>query len=79
MDLAENYGLGKAMAAGAAAGVMEHLWMFPVDTIKTRMQTDFIPGQRLYKSVPKAISQVRVYILVQLSSPLPTTCVDLVC
>ena len=28
----------KAMLAGAAAGVMEHLAMFPVDTIKTNMQ-----------------------------------------
>ena len=28
----------KAMIAGAAAGVMEHLAMFPVDTIKTNMQ-----------------------------------------
>ena len=28
----------KAMVAGAAAGVMEHLAMFPVDTIKTNMQ-----------------------------------------
>ena len=58
MELAENYGLAKAMAAGAAAGVMEHLWMFPVDTIKTRMQTHFIPGQKLYHSVPNAILQV---------------------
>eukprot|EP00455_Lapot_gusevi_P028195 TRINITY_DN299_c0_g4_i2.p1 TRINITY_DN299_c0_g4~~TRINITY_DN299_c0_g4_i2.p1 ORF type:complete len:325 (-),score=94.33 TRINITY_DN299_c0_g4_i2:234-1208(-) len=29
---------GKAMIAGAAAGVMEHVFMFPVDTIKTLMQ-----------------------------------------
>ena len=28
----------KAMIAGASAGVMEHLAMFPVDTIKTNMQ-----------------------------------------
>lgn len=30
--------LGTAMFAGAAAGVTEHICMFPVDTVKTRMQ-----------------------------------------
>jgi hypothetical protein len=31
-------GYEKAMVAGATAGVVEHVFMFPVDTIKTRMQ-----------------------------------------
>lgn len=31
-------GYEKAMVAGATAGVIEHVFMFPVDTIKTRMQ-----------------------------------------
>lgn len=31
-------GFEKAMVAGAAAGVTEHVFMFPVDTVKTRMQ-----------------------------------------
>ena len=26
------------MAAGALAGVMEHITMFPIDTVKTRLQ-----------------------------------------
>ena len=30
--------LGTAMLAGATAGVTEHICMFPVDTVKTRMQ-----------------------------------------
>lgn len=35
------------MAAGAAAGIMEHVAMYPVDTIKTRMQALSHPGQRV--------------------------------
>ena len=31
---------GKAMVAGATAGVMEHIVMYPVDTIKTLTQAD---------------------------------------
>lgn len=35
------------MVAGAAAGTVEHTAMFPVDTIKTRMQALSHPGQRV--------------------------------
>ena len=35
------------MIAGAAAGTMEHTAMFPIDTIKTRMQALSQPGQRV--------------------------------
>lgn len=35
------------MAAGAAAGIAEHVAMFPVDTVKTRMQALGHPGQAL--------------------------------
>ena len=35
------------MLAGAVAGIAEHLAMFPVDTIKTRMQALAHPGQRV--------------------------------
>jgi hypothetical protein len=35
------------MVAGAAAGITEHTAMFPVDTIKTRMQALSHPGQRV--------------------------------
>jgi solute carrier family 25 (mitochondrial iron transporter), member 28/37 len=35
------------MVAGAAAGIAEHVAMFPVDTVKTRAQALAHPGQRL--------------------------------
>ena len=35
------------MLAGAAAGTAEHLAMYPVDTIKTRMQALSHPGQHV--------------------------------
>ena len=35
------------MAAGAAAGTAEHIAMYPVDTVKTRMQALAHPGQQL--------------------------------
>lgn len=38
-------GFEKAMVAGAAAGVTEHVFMFPVDTVKTRMQALQTAGQ----------------------------------
>ena len=34
------------MVAGAIAGMGEHLAMFPVDTVKTRMQALAHPGQQ---------------------------------
>jgi hypothetical protein len=38
-------GYEKAMVAGASAGVTEHVFMFPVDTVKTRMQALQRPSQ----------------------------------
>jgi solute carrier family 25 iron transporter 28/37 len=35
------------MVAGAAAGIAEHVAMFPIDTVKTRAQALAHPGQRL--------------------------------
>jgi len=35
------------MIAGAAAGMGEHMVMFPIDTIKTRMQALAHPGQQV--------------------------------
>ena len=37
------------MIAGAVAGTVEHTAMYPVDTIKTRMQALGHPGQRLHR------------------------------
>jgi Mitochondrial carrier protein len=36
------------MAAGAIAGIAEHVAMYPVDTVKTRMQALAHPGQQLH-------------------------------
>ena len=36
------------MAAGAVAGMAEHMMMYPVDTVKTRMQALGHPGQGLH-------------------------------
>jgi solute carrier family 25 (mitochondrial iron transporter), member 28/37 len=36
------------MLAGAAAGMSEHIAMYPVDTVKTRMQALAHPGQHLH-------------------------------
>ncbi|KAF6253349.1 mitochondrial carrier domain-containing protein [Scenedesmus sp. NREL 46B-D3] len=46
------------MLAGAAAGITEHTAMYPVDTIKTRMQALSHPGQRLHGSVVRALRAV---------------------
>lgn len=35
------------MLAGAVAGISEHIAMYPMDTIKTRMQALGHPGQRV--------------------------------
>jgi len=51
--------LYKPMIAGSCAGISEHLCMFPVDTIKTRMQTaSFLPNVPMYKSVPHGIMKI---------------------
>ncbi|KAI8476027.1 MAG: mitochondrial carrier domain-containing protein [Monoraphidium minutum] len=46
------------MAAGSVAGVVEHTAMYPVDTIKTRMQALSHPGQRLHSSTLQALRAV---------------------
>ena len=46
------------MIAGASAGMGEHMVMFPVDTIKTRMQALAHPGQQLHTSLGRAIQAV---------------------
>ncbi|KFM22815.1 putative mitochondrial carrier C8C9.12c [Auxenochlorella protothecoides] len=46
------------MMAGALAGIGEHVVMFPVDTIKTRMQALAHPGQQLHLSVRHAMRAV---------------------
>ncbi|MES1910447.1 MAG: hypothetical protein MHM6MM_003039 [Cercozoa sp. M6MM] len=48
-----------AMTAGAAAGMTEHAVMFPVDTIKTRLQAVGVADVRRPTSVVQALQQVR--------------------
>jgi len=47
------------MVAGALAGMGEHMVMYPVDTIKTRMQALGHPGMQLDKSLRRAIVSAR--------------------
>jgi solute carrier family 25 iron transporter 28/37 len=47
------------MIAGAIAGMGEHMVMYPVDTIKTRMQALAHPGMQLDKSLARAIKSAR--------------------
>ena len=48
----------KAMLAGASAGVAEHVVMYPVDTVKTRLQTAQLPGNPHYASVADAARRI---------------------
>jgi len=57
-DAKNGLSLQKTMFAGASAGVMEHVFMFPVDTIKTRVQMEQADSRK-YKHVFK--SAYRVY------------------
>ncbi len=45
--------------AGAVAGMGEHMVMYPVDTIKTRMQALAHPGMQLDKSLARAMKSAR--------------------
>lgn len=47
-----------AFIGGAAAGFTEHLVMFPVDTIKTRLQVVGYPGMPLYLNIRHAITTI---------------------
>lgn len=54
----EGMTITKAMLAGSLAGVTEHVCMFPIDTIKTRMQTASVPGAPSYTNVIRAIKDI---------------------
>lgn len=55
--LPEDASIFAHLSAGAFAGIMEHTVMFPVDSIKTRMQM-LATGQPLSKSVIASISRI---------------------
>ena len=46
------------MLAGAVAGTAEHIAMFPVDTVKTRMQALGHPGQQVRQHILSALGDV---------------------
>jgi len=46
------------LVAGATAGFAEHVCMFPVDTIKTRMQSLYHASPQHYATVSAAVSQI---------------------
>ena len=58
------------MLAGAVAGISEHVAMYPMDTIKTRMQALAHPGQRVsighHCACPQSFSCYQSVCIVQL-------------
>lgn len=54
--LPESATLGAQLAAGAFAGIMEHSIMFPIDAIKTRMQS--MNSTTVYTGVLNAITRI---------------------
>ena len=61
------------MLAGAVAGMAEHSAMYPVDTIKTRMQALGHPGQQVrpIPSLPFAAKAARLHAYGRAASILP--------
>lgn len=56
--LPSNAGLGVNMLAGAMAGISEHAVMFPVDSIKTRMQVITASNVAVYSSLGNAVQRI---------------------
>ncbi|KAH9846035.1 mitochondrial carrier [Lenzites betulinus] len=56
--LSPNAGLAVNMAAGALAGITEHAVMFPVDSIKTRMQVFATSPAAVYTGVGNAFTRI---------------------
>ncbi|KAF9485535.1 mitochondrial carrier [Pholiota conissans] len=56
--LPQNAGLGVHMLAGALAGISEHAVMFPVDSIKTRMQVFTASPAAIYSGVGNAFTRI---------------------
>lgn len=53
-----THDLMHVMLAGSCAGAVEHTTMFPVDTVKTRMQATELHGGTKYKSVYSALRHI---------------------
>ncbi|KAI9433367.1 mitochondrial carrier domain-containing protein [Lactarius psammicola] len=56
--LSPNAGLGVNMLAGALAGITEHSVMFPVDSIKTRMQVFATSPAAMYTGIGNAFTRI---------------------
>jgi len=56
--LPANAGLGVNMLAGALAGITEHAVMFPVDSIKTRMQVFATSPAAVYTGMGNAFTRI---------------------
>ncbi|TCD69618.1 Fe(2+) transporter [Steccherinum ochraceum] len=56
--LPPNAGLGVSMIAGALAGITEHAVMFPVDSIKTRMQVFAASPAAVYTGIGNAFTRI---------------------
>ncbi|KAI5960100.1 MRS4 [Candida pseudojiufengensis] len=55
--LPEDASLGAHLGAGALAGIMEHTVMFPIDSIKTRMQMN-LSSKEISKGLFQSISKI---------------------
>ncbi|KAH7914822.1 mitochondrial carrier domain-containing protein [Hygrophoropsis aurantiaca] len=56
--LPSNAGLAVNMAAGALAGITEHAVMFPIDSIKTRMQVFATSPAAVYTGIGNAFTRI---------------------
>ncbi|KAI6073527.1 hypothetical protein LUU34_01242100 [Aix galericulata] len=57
-SLPSGASLGTHMLAGAVAGIMEHSVMYPVDSVKTRMQSLQPDPKAQYRSVYEALKKI---------------------
>ncbi|XP_066062288.1 mitoferrin-1-like isoform X6 [Chamaea fasciata] len=57
-SLPSGAALGTHMVAGAVAGIMEHTVMYPVDSVKTRMQSLQPDPQARYRGVYEALRRM---------------------
>ncbi|XP_050181801.1 mitoferrin-1 isoform X2 [Myiozetetes cayanensis] len=57
-SLPSGAALGTHMVAGAVAGIMEHTVMYPVDSVKTRMQSLQPDPKAQYRSVYEALKRI---------------------
>eukprot|EP00249_Psilotum_nudum_P017706 c26451_g1_i3 orf=445-1434(-) len=57
-QLHDGLGFGQYMVAGSIAGMVEHMAMFPVDTLKTRMQVLASAGGSIHSALSTAFTSI---------------------